>query len=342
MDALRNIVKSLKEYYDNASANVENLVISEVKEITRGWETELHSFNVTFKETGHQIIKKRVIRLYPGKWAAEKASREFKVMIYLFNTGYPVPKVFHLKTDENTLGKPFIIMEKIKGHNMIDDLLIGPESKRESLLSQIIRLWVNLHDMKYPDELNYFGIKDTQGYISRILNLTRKNIENYNIQWMEPVLDWLDKHKATVSSERLSIIHRDFHPENIMIQENGSPVVLDWGAATVGDYRDDLAWTILLGIAYSDPSFRETILGAYQKISKRKVCDIEFFEVMAILRRLQDIVVSFKKGPEEISMRPDATEKIRQDLVQHRRVYDLLRERTDLRILELEQFFDSL
>jgi len=48
VDALRNIVKSLEEYYKKEYLNRENLVISEAKEITMGWETELYSFIVTF------------------------------------------------------------------------------------------------------------------------------------------------------------------------------------------------------------------------------------------------------------------------------------------------------
>jgi aminoglycoside phosphotransferase (APT) family kinase protein len=349
--ALKNIVKSLEEYYNKEYVNGENLVISKVKEITMGWETELYSFIVAFEETGHHVKEERVIRLYHGNGAAEKASREFKVMSYLFDAGYPVPEVFHLETRAKILDKPFIIMEKIKGHNMMDDLLRASEKEQKSLMTLFIRLWVDLHNLEIPrtsEELYTYlsygvsEIKDTQWYIERNLNWARKDVEGFSIRWMEPVLHWLDEHKAGVSSEKLSIIHRDFHPNNVMIREDGSLVVIDWGAVTVGDFRDDLAWTILLGITYLDPSFREIILKTYQEISGRKILDIEFFEVNAIFRRLRDFTISFKNSPEQMGMRPGALEKMRQDSEQLRGVYGLLKEKTGLRISELEQLLNTL
>ncbi len=351
MGALRNILKSLEEYYNKKYVNKKNLVISEVKEITMGWETELFSFIVVFEEAGHQVKEERVIRLYQGNWAAEKASREFRVMSYLFDAGYPVPKIFHLETDERVLDKPFIIMERITGHNMMDDLLRASEEERKSLMTLFIRLWVDLHNLEIPrtSEESYIylsrgvsNIKDTQGYINTILNWARKDIEDFSIQWMEPVLDWLDEHKSGVSSERLSIIHRDFHPNNVMIREGGSSIVIDWGAVTVGDYRDDLAWTILLGITYLDPGFEEIVLKTYQEISGRKILDIEFFEVNAIFRRLRDVAISFNNGPGQMGMRPSALERMRQDSKQLRRVYGLLKDKTGLRIPELEQLLDAV
>lgn len=341
--ALSTVAEGLAEYYNRTCPDREDPVISEVKEITMGWETELYYFNVEFKKVGRLVKKERVVRLYPGNFAAEKAAKEFKVMSTLFDAGYPVPEVFHLETDTNTLGKPFIIMERIKGHNMLEDFLEGSEEELKSLMIIFIKLFAHLHNLDaarlFPGG---FDVSSTTGYINRILDSARKDIEEYGVGWLGPVLDWLDKHEAGVSSERLSIIHGDFHANNVMLREDGSPVVIDWGAVTIGDYRGDLAWTILLSSTYTDPGLRKVILEAYQAVSGHEVRDFKFFEVMAISRRLRDVSVSFKTGAEKMGMRPEAVEKMRQDSEHLHKVYNLLTARTGLRIPEFEELLSTL
>jgi len=79
------------------------------------------------------------------------------------------------------------------------------------------------------------------------------------------------------------------------------------------------------------------IEGSIEAVSRRVVRDFEFFEVMAIFRRLRDVSVSFTSGAEEMGMRPDAVEMMRQDSEHLHAVYDLLGERTGLKIPEFEE-----
>ena len=319
------------------------MAISEVKEITMGWETELYSFDVEFRKAGNLVRVERVVRLYPGISAAEKAVKEFKVMSRLSQAGYPVPEVFHLETDKETLGRPFIIMERVRGHNMTEGFLKSSGEKLDSLMTVFVKLFVDLHNLDgarlFPGD--YF-VGDTATYVNRVLDSAKKNIEGYGIGWLGPVLDWLNEHKTGVSTEELSIIHRDFHPNNIIIRDDGSPVVIDWGAVQAGDYRADIAWTILLMSTYWDPAVGKVILEKYQEISGREVRDFQFFEVLAVFRRLQDVSVSFTSGAEEMGMRPGAVEKMRQDSEHLQRVYSLLKERTELRVPEFEGLLNAL
>ena len=336
------IVERLAEYYSRHYLDRENLVISEVKEITMGWETELYSFNAEFKEGGHLVKEERVVRLYDGNYAAQKAAKEFRVMSTLSGAGYPVPEVFHLEEDDSTLGKPFIVMERIRGRKMTEDFLEGSREERAYLMSLFMKLFVDLHNLDgarlFPGD--YF-VGGTVGYVNRILDGGRRDVKHHGIGWLSPVVEWLDDHKAGVSREKLSIIHRDFHPDNIMIREDGSPVVIDWGAVEAGDYRADLAWTILLLSTYWDPAVGKVILKKYQEVSGREVRDFEFFEVLAICRRLRDVSVSLTSGAEEMGMRLGAVEKMRQDSEHLQRVYGLLKEKTGLRIPEFEELLNG-
>lgn len=335
---MRAISRSLAEYYDS-DLDQGNTQILKVKKITMGWETELYSFVVQFNRGERQIREERVVRLYAGHWASEKASKEFEMMTYLLKVGYPVPKVFSFEPDVEILGKPFIIMEKIKGHNLMEDFENSSSSDRESLMTRFIELWVNLHEVDVPENIER---KATREYIDHQLKSARNRIKLHGLHWLEPVLDWLNEHKMVVPPKRLSIIHRDFHPDNVMVREDGSMVVVDWGAVMIGDYRDDLAWTILLGITYLDPGFRRVVLENYERISGRKISDIEFFEVRAMLRRVLDVVISLKNGPEQMGMRSGALEMMKRDREHFRSVCLLLKEKTGLKVHELEDYLKML
>jgi len=103
-----------------------------------------------------------------------------------------------------------------------------------------------------------------------------------------------------------------------------------------GDYRADLAWTMLLMSTYDDPAFREIILKSYEEASGREIRDIEFFDVLAIGRRILDVSSSFVVGAEQAGMRAGALKMMRKFSDHLHKVYELLKERTGLRLPEFE------
>jgi len=342
-DTSGNIAEKIAEYYRGLFPNHEDLSISGFEDITAGWEAELYSFVVEHEEEGRRVGEERVIRLYLGSLASQKASSEFKVISRLFEAGYPVPEVFHLETDASALGGPFIVMERVRGRNMSEAFVGASEEEARALMEMFTRIWVDLHNLDgaelFPDE---FPRGDTQDYLDDLFKLAKLRIEEAGVGWLQPVIDWIEENRAAITPEGLCIIHWDFHTENVMLREDGSPVVLDWTAAMPGDYRSDFAWTMLLMSTFNDPALRDTILHAYEEISGKEVKDIEFFEVLAIGRRLMDVSVSFAVGAEKLGMRAGAVEMMSRSSDHLHRVYELLNERTGLRLTEFEEILDSL
>ena len=342
-DTSGDIAEKIAEYYRRLFPNREDLSVSGLEEITAGWEAELYSFVVEYEEEGRRVREERVIRLYLGNLASQKASSEFKVISRLFEAGYPVPEVFHLETDDSTLGGPFIVMERVRGRNMSEAFVGASEEEARALMEVFTRIWVELHNLDgselFPDE---FPRGDTQDYLDGIFKFAKMRIEEAGVGWLQPVMDWIEENREAVTPEGLCIIHWDFHSENVMLREDGCPVVIDWTGAMPGDYRSDLAWTMLLMSTFNDPAFRDTILHAYEEISGKEVKDIEFFEVLAIGRRLMDVSVSFAVGAEQLGMRAGAVEMMSQSSDHLHRVYELLNEKTGLRLTEFEEILDSL
>jgi aminoglycoside phosphotransferase (APT) family kinase protein len=343
-DASGDIAEKIAEYYRGLFPDREDLSISCLEEITAGWEAELYSFVVEHdEEEGRRVREERVIRIYLGDLASQKASSEFKVISRLFEAGYPVPEVFHLETDASALGGPFIVMERVRGRNMSEALVGASEEEASALMEMFTSIWVDLHSLDgaeiFPDEVPQGG---TQDYLDDLFKLAKMRIEEAGVGWLQPVMDWIEENRADVTPGGLCVIHWDFHSENVMLREDGSLVVLDWTGAMPGDYRSDLAWTMLLMSTFNDPALRDTILHTYEEISGKEVKDIEFFEVLAIGRRLMDVSVSFAVGAEQLGMRAGAVEMMSRSSDHLHRVYELLNERTGLRIPEFEEILDSL
>ena len=281
--------------------------------------------------------------LHSSTVGAAKAERESTVMTQLSRIGYPVPRIHATETDGSILGNPFIIMDRIDGSTLENKF--GPSNvENEKWWMLFSRLFVKLHKLDWK----YF-VADSQSYhpedpyyiVKSKITEAREAVKQYKKNELTPIVDWLHKQIDSVPCEKPSIIHGDFHPMNIMIDGQQNPFVIDWGAAKVSDFRNDLAWTLLFTRAYSTKENRDSILNGYQRAVGHDIEEIEYFEVFSILRRLFDVSVSLDEGASELGIREDAVELIKSQMGHIRVVYDYLGELTDISIPELDSWIDS-
>jgi len=325
----------LREYFESNHPAFDSLNIHNVRNITSGWETEILSFDL--EESGGKI-QKLVARIYPGSDAVPQAQKEASIMMKLQEIGYPVPKVHLIETVSSHLGSPFMIMDRIDG-GTLDDKLIEDERKWAPVF---FKLFVDLHkldwrEMTTPDRVplfddEYFYIKTTLSEIEKALKLIGK-------QEFMPIVDWARERYRDVPCKTPSIIHGDFHPFNILVDEQGKPYVIDWGAAKVADYRADLAWTMLLTYAYDTKEKRDMILNEYEHSLGKRVEQIEYFEALSTLRRLFDVTSSFEG---KTNLRPGAVELMKETAGHVVRVRDRLEDLTAITIPEVDEFIEKI
>ncbi|MFW9967481.1 MAG: phosphotransferase family protein [Candidatus Thorarchaeota archaeon] len=314
--------------------------VSQLVEITDGWETEIYSFNAETAKDGEKNVEKLVLRMYAGPWAKYKARKEFSLLQRLHKVGYPVPNVALIEEDSSHLGRPFIVMERIEGNSMWS-LLESEEYNQDSPLYHLFsRLFHDLHKLDWrllaenPEE---FQGLDSKKAVCRWIEKFESRAKEIGRLEILKIVEWLERNIDGVAFEELSPTHNDFHPSNILMSRSGEPFVIDWTAADVMDYRVDLAWTLLLAKIYIGDSMRDTILGAYQEASQKMVDDIHFFEVVGALRRLTDILVSLDVDSEEIGLRDGAAEMIREQLAQNMTLLDIVKNHTGLELPEIRK-----
>lgn len=357
MDSLEDEVqRGLLSFYKREFPSERNIQISDFARISDGWENEVYSFIIEYgyeqAEGRNRKPKKRedlILRIYPGDDALQKSAREFNVMKRLYESGFPVPKVLRLGLNNTPFGKPFVIMEKIYGRSMWTVIDEAPDEKKRKLLTLFCKMFVDLHNLDWrlfvtdlaPDP-SISEIETPYAIVDRFFSEAQKNVNYFQKYEFELGIDWLRERSSKVQWERLSVVHWDYHPNNVLLTDAGSAFVIDWGGVKILDFRFDLAWTLLLTSTYGSPRARDLILGEYERIAGYRIEHIEYFEVFACLRRLFDISVSLSDGATKLGMRPGAEEMMKKNASHIKRVYKLLGERSDIKIPEIERWLSSM
>lgn len=314
--------------------------IKNIEDLTTGWESTIYALNLTFQKDGQQKEDEVILRIYSGDNAGEKAMHEFQGMQLLSRAGYPVPRVHLIEGNPTSIGKAFMLMERIKGEVMWHLLDRTSHPQQREFLTQFCELYVRLHRLDWsPFVESPVELEKARHYIfiDRWINDAKNLLAEYGREEFLPVIGWLEQRRDKIATEKPSVVHNDFHPANILVAPHGPAVVIDWTGWRVSDYRFDLGWTLLLAHVYAGEDIRNVILSSYENAAGETVDNLEFFEVCACARRLFDVTTSITLGAERLGMRADAEETMRSQAKHLTLVYDILRDKTQLRILQVER-----
>ncbi|MHA1259402.1 MAG: phosphotransferase [Candidatus Heimdallarchaeaceae archaeon] len=232
----------------------DKLKVEDFQRINKGWETDLYQFTLCYYENSEKKAIPLILRIYFGDSSEKKAEWEFFVLEKLFEVHYPVPKPYFQEPTGSIIGKPFIIIERILGEDQGEIFLkaLKNDNKNEiyeKLLPVFCSLFFRLHNLDWrilcEGKKKLIG-SDTFNPVDDRLKILEQEIARRKLRLLFPILNWLKDRKNQLSSTKVSIVHRDFHPHNIIINNQGKPFVIDWPACGVGDFREDLGWTLLL------------------------------------------------------------------------------------------------
>lgn len=278
-----------------------------------GGELEVKQFpggasNLTYMVTteGRDLIVRCPPRGRKAK-SAHDMVREAKVMAALA-PHYPyVPEVYAICEDENVLGEPFYVMERLKGvilrQDIPDDLGLD-ESRTRTMCENVLDTMVALHGVDVEAaQLGWMG--KGEGYVERQITGWCKRWTDALTDDVAPVEDvqaWL-KANMPDGESRICVIHNDFRFDNVVL-DPADPMkvigVLDWEMATLGDPLMDLGATLAYWVEAGDDQVfqamrrqpsnapgmltRDEVVAYYADKAGISVPDFTFYEVYGLFR----------------------------------------------------------
>jgi len=232
---------------------------------------------VLFVETSDN--KKFVLKTYKDE-GNHSIDNEWNMLNILFKKGFNVPKPF--EKNNNT-----IAMEMINGKNL-GGILSENKSITEELMYEFTNLLYQLHKINIENHSKN-GVISSRDFIKYEINQIKSIIGDNNICFK--YISKLEKMSLNIISEKNCIIHRDYHPWNIIINEAGKMFVVDLECG-YGDYRFDVAWTYTLMERSGFSDFSKTFYNQYENICGKKILDFNVFKYLTILRWLINVMNS--------------------------------------------------
>jgi aminoglycoside phosphotransferase (APT) family kinase protein len=261
--------------------------IQDIKVLKSGWAGEIISLK--FKDN----TQKYVIKTYnSSKNGLENIKQEWKGLNLLYDANYPVPRPI---MSDFVNEKPYIVMEEIEGENLWDYYQTLSKEDKDQLLERFVKVFFELHELDVSIVDKELVKDSTISFIEKEINEIKKLVEENKLEYFTQIIDWLQKEKANIIGEKLSIIHRDYHPWNVIVDKNEKIYVIDllWG---IGDYRFDLAWMYTLMERSGVEDFSENVLKKYKELKNKNINNFEYFKVFSTLRWLINVMISLKTG----------------------------------------------
>lgn len=253
--------------------------------------------------------------------SAHDMGREYRILSKLIEVYPLVPRPVAYCEDEDILGAPFYLMERIQGVILRAKPPKGTQLTPE-LMQRLSENFIdNLADIHNID-FEAAGLGDLgkpEGYIQRqVTGWTKRyrDAQTDALPQIDAAADWLAAH---MPAERgAAIIHNDYKYDNLLLDPNDlSKIigVLDWEMATLGDPLMDLGTTLSYWVNPDDPPdlqanafglttlpgnlTRSQLAARYAEKTEQDIPDLLFYYVYALFKLAviaQQIYARYKAG----------------------------------------------
>ncbi|MCI4645309.1 MAG: phosphotransferase family protein [Hyphomonadaceae bacterium] len=186
---------------------------------------------------------------------AHAVDREVRVMSALKGTGFPVPAIHALCTDNSVIGSWFYVMDMIHGRSFLHSGFERlPRDNRFQYSMAMNAALAQLHTVD-PDSIGLSDYGRKGGYLKRqVSRWSRQYLEDPvagRSDDMDFLVEWLPNNLP--EDQGLSIVHGDFRVDNLIFHPDRPEVVavLDWELSTLGDPIVDFTYHLMM---YRAPS----------------------------------------------------------------------------------------
>jgi aminoglycoside phosphotransferase (APT) family kinase protein len=275
-----------------------------LQEVSGGWASNLYTFNLHDGEQSAAPAVRLVLKTYaPDDDGRAHAVREWRALEQLRTVDYPVPRAVLLEVDAAHLGRPFVVMEHVAGVTLWQAHEAADPSTQAQLVSAFATQLAALHALD-PRLLEPTATdQGAYDYLEGELAQLHHDSDSMPRAGLPDVLRWLQDHRHLVPCRRSVVLHRDYHPWNVLVDGFGRLRVLDWDWR-VGDPRFDLAWTYTLMQRSGFDAFARAVREEYAVTTATgdPLEGFAYFEVLTTVRWLLNVLPSI-----ESTTRLDAT-----------------------------------
>ena len=307
-------LETLKTYLSENNINADDLSI---KQFPSGYS------NLTYflKSSSQEFVLRRPPFGAKSLQGGHDMFREYNVLKNLKSQFSKVPDVYLYCDNNEIIGAPFYLMERVEGYIIRPNLQQKDSPGKEviqNVSKSLVSTLVELHNVDI-DQANLNELGNINGYVKRQVEgwIKRYNhSKTDSIENMEFIASWLDENQPV--EVQGSIVHNDFKYDNLVLdKDNHSKItaVLDWEMATIGDPFMDLGTTLGYWVDKNDlPELklfqlsattldgnptREGILELYEKESGKNITNPVFYYVFGLFKIAviaQQIYFRYKKG----------------------------------------------
>lgn len=226
----------------------DTVAVSGLRRLPGGASRETWSVDVRYEKDGSRVALPLVLRRDPPGTAVEASRRdEFELLRAALAEGVPVPKVYWLADEAETLGAPFLLMERIDGETIARRLLRDDvyAEARGVMTAQLGRILAAIHRIdRVKHQLDFLvsppaGESPAQGELDR-----HEQIYRFITPDPHPTFELAFRslrERLPPGNQRV-VVHGDYRIGNVIFGPEGVRSILDWELAHVGDPMEDLGW----------------------------------------------------------------------------------------------------
>jgi aminoglycoside phosphotransferase (APT) family kinase protein len=266
-----------------------------------GWTNETLLLTLRDRAAAAQRL---VVRLPPAvpTWPVYELAAQARVLEALGPSAVPVPDVVAYEAEDRWLGAPFLVMSHAVGRPgpevaALDKWVTdSPPAVQRALHAAFVDMLATIHSVEWSAAGLDDAIRGGERSLAR------------EVAWWVDYVDWASAGNPTgalaeaaawcaatlpATEPPASLCWGDARIGNVMFADDRSvTAVLDWEQATIGPAELDLAWYLALDeltahfVKRTVPGFlsRPELIARYEAALGRRVCDLEWHEIFALVR----------------------------------------------------------
>lgn len=270
------------------------VVVDGLRRMPGGASREIWRLDVTLAGNGPRQSLPLVLRRDPpGRGSEGNLRHEFLLLKAAAVEGVKVPAVHWLGDDDEILGGPFFLMERVEGESIArrllrDDAYAGARqvmtAQLGEALARIHRVDPARHGLDFlpgpaPGESPAASEVEKYDQVYRFLAPQPHPVIELALRWLKYNLP---------AAGRLALVHGDFRIGNVIFGPEGLRSVLDWELSHLGDPMEDLGWLCTRAWRFGGDDrpvggigLREELFRAYERVAGEAVDPrhVRFWEI---------------------------------------------------------------